>query len=83
MCEAAREQQFISKAYDLATHAGDVVESAPPGKKAERFIKKHKSEFKKRYGKRGTEVLYATAWKKFGETMNFRNYLSLVEDIRQ
>ena len=39
----------------------DIVESAPPGKKAERFIRKHKKEFKKRYGKRGTEVLYATA----------------------
>ena len=59
----------------------DIVESAPPGKKAERFIRKHKKEFKKRYGKRGTEVLYATAWKKFGEAMTLHNYLALVENL--
>ena len=43
-----------------------VTESAPPGKKAEDFIKDNKESFKKRYGKKGEEVLYATAWKKFG-----------------
>ena len=60
-----------------------MVESAPPGKKAEDFIRKHKSEFKKRYGKkRGTEVLYATAWKKFGEAATVRHYLAMVEDIQ-
>ena len=42
-------------------------ESAPPGKKAEDFIKGNKAEFKKRYGDRWQEVLYATAWKKFGK----------------
>lgn len=47
--------------------AKKVDESAPPGKKAEDFIKSNKEEFKKRYGKRGEEVLYATAWKKFGK----------------
>lgn len=41
-------------------------EVAPPGKKAEDFIKKSKADFKKRYGDRWQEVLYATAWKKFG-----------------
>lgn len=59
-----------------------IAESAPPGKKAERFIRKHKKEFRDRYGKRGTEVLYATAWKKFGESMTLHNYLMLVEDLR-
>ncbi len=44
-----------------------VDESAPPGKKAEDFIKGNKASFKKRYGKKGTEALYATAWKKFGK----------------
>ena len=44
-----------------------VKETAPPGKKAESFINDNKSEFKKRYGKRWEEVLYATAWKKFGK----------------
>lgn len=42
-------------------------EKAPPGKKAESFIKKNKDSFKKRYGKRWKKVLYATAWEKFGE----------------
>lgn len=41
-------------------------EKAPPGKKAEDFIKSSKADFKKRYGDRWEEVLYATAWKKFG-----------------
>lgn len=41
-------------------------EVAPPGKKAEDFIKKNKEKFKKQYGKRWQEVLYATAWKQFG-----------------
>jgi hypothetical protein len=49
----------------------NVFEKAPPGEKAEHFITKHKAEFKKRYGKKGTEVLYATAWKKFGESVEY------------
>lgn len=56
-------------------------ESAPPGKKAERFINHRKKDFKKRYGKRWKEVLYATAWKQFGESLNFKDYLCLVENI--
>lgn len=44
-----------------------VAESAPPGKDAESFIKNNKASFAKRYGKKGEEVLYATAWKKFGK----------------
>lgn len=48
-------------------HLARLFERAPPGEKAERFIKKHKPDFKKRYGKRWKEVLYATAWKRFGE----------------
>ncbi len=47
--------------------AKKVEESAPPGKKAEDFIKKNKADFKKRYGDRWEEVLYATAWKQFGK----------------
>jgi hypothetical protein len=47
--------------------AGTVIfESAPAGKKAEDFIKGNKASFKERYGKKGEEVLYRTAWKKFG-----------------
>jgi hypothetical protein len=54
------------------------AESAPPGEKAEHFIKKHKKEFKKRYGKKWSSYLYGTAWKKFSEG-SLRDYLSLVE----
>jgi len=43
-----------------------VEEKAPPGKEAEDFIKSNKAGFKKLYGDRWEEVLYATAWKMFG-----------------
>lgn len=46
-------------------HALD--EKAPPGVKAERFIRKAKKDFKKRYGKDWEARLYGTAWKLFGE----------------
>jgi len=36
-------------------------------KKAERFIKKHKEEFKDRYGDNWERVLYATANKRFNK----------------
>lgn len=42
-------------------------ERAPHTKKGEKFIKKHKAEFKKRYGDMWKQILYATAWKLFGE----------------
>ena len=45
----------------------ELAEKAPPGQKAERFIKKHKAEFKDRYGDNWKQVLYATAWKRFGK----------------
>lgn len=46
-------------------HALD--EKAPPGVKAERFIRKAKKDFQKRYGKDWEARLYGTAWKLFGE----------------
>lgn len=44
-----------------------IMERAPKVAKAERFIKNSKEYFKKRYGKRWKNILYATAWKLFGE----------------
>lgn len=44
-----------------------IMERAPKSAKAERFIKKSKEYFKKKYGKRWKNVLYATAWKLFKE----------------
>ena len=46
-----------------------IVEKAPPGKKAEEWIKSNKAEFKKEYGDKWEERLYATAWKLFGECL--------------
>ena len=44
-----------------------LTEVAPEGKKAEEFITKNKASFKKRYGDNWERVLYATAWKLFGD----------------
>lgn len=44
-----------------------MLEKAPPGEKAEHFIKKAKKDFKARYGKNWKKRLYATAWKLFGD----------------
>lgn len=46
----------------------ELLEVAPPGKRAEKWIKDRKSDFKERYGKDWSKVLYATAWKRFGES---------------
>ena len=44
------------------TDAEDVEESTPPGQ--ESWVKANKARFRKEYGKKkGTEVLYATAWR--------------------
>lgn len=44
----------------------EVTEVAPPGKAAKKFIDDQTDAFKKRYGKKWEQVLYATAWKEFG-----------------
>lgn len=54
----------------IIVREGRLIEKAPHGEKAEHFITKHKKDFKERYGKKWKEVLYATAWKKFGESSN-------------
>lgn len=41
-------------------------EVAPPNNKAEQFINDNKEDFKKRYGANWERILYATAWKMFG-----------------
>lgn len=50
---------------NLTTLAEETLEEARRSKKAERFIKKHKQEFKDRYGDAWERVLYATANKRF------------------
>ena len=45
-----------------------LTEVAPEGEKAEEFIQKNKASFKKRYGEEDyLKILYATAWKLFGD----------------
>jgi hypothetical protein len=44
------------------------AEEAPSGKSSEEFIKANKEKFKKRYGDKWEQVLYATAWKLHGNT---------------
>ncbi len=56
------------------------MESAPPNKKAEKFIKSQKSSFKKRYGKNWKRVLYATAWKRFNESLTVEDYLLILSE---
>lgn len=47
----------------------ELYEKAPPGRKAKRFIKKAAPSFKERYGDAWKTVLYAKAWKMFGESV--------------
>jgi hypothetical protein len=46
----------------LREMSGMISEKAPSSKKAARFIKHAKKDFKERYGKNWKKVLYATAW---------------------
>ena len=61
-----REEEELRKKAALQGGAvtkigGNIKEVAPPG--MEDWIKDRKADFKKRYGDRWQEVLYATAWK--------------------
>jgi hypothetical protein len=53
----------VSEIFDVM-----IQESAPPGKKAATWIKHRKADFQERYGKHWQRVLYAKAWKLFGES---------------
>lgn len=63
-----RAKEIFEKSIDMVILGKKGLdEVAPPSSSAEDFIKKNKKDFKKRYGSRWEEVLYATAWKKFGK----------------
>lgn len=52
----------------LKRRSPSLTEVAPEGEKAEEFIQKNKASFKKRYGEEDyLKILYATAWKLFGD----------------
>ena len=59
----------------------ELLEVAPPGNKAEKWIKSVKKDFKDRYGDDWQRVLYSTAWKKFGES--FINESTTIELLNQ
>lgn len=64
--EIARDvSNFFEIAEEIPLNV--LAEKAPPGKKARRFIRKAKADFKARYGDHWKQVLYATAHKMFGE----------------
>lgn len=44
-------RQLISLCETVQKNTNTLLEAAPPGKKAERFIKHQKAEFRERYGK--------------------------------
>lgn len=64
-----RKRDEIIRAIEKENVSETVVnEYAPKGAEAEEWIRKNKEEFINRYGKKkGTQVLYATAWKMFGK----------------
>jgi hypothetical protein len=45
----------------------EVLEVAPKNKEAEDFVIANKNKFKSRYGKNWEKILYATAWKLYGD----------------
>ncbi len=57
------EREYRESAIPRKSFRKIAVESAPPDQ--EQWVQANKQEFTKRYGeKRGTEILYATAWKR-------------------
>lgn len=62
----AKQKNKWGKVSESTEGNAAITEKAPPGAKAERFIRQNKEAFLKRHGDLGLEYLYATAWKKFG-----------------
>lgn len=57
-----------TQSVKIAENKIALSESAPPDAKIERWIKANKQHFKDQYGdKKGTELLYAKAWKMYNE----------------
>ena len=63
----ANANQELQRRKTLGLPEAQLQEVAPPGEKAERFIRQNKEKFRKQYGDRAEEVLYSTAWKQFGK----------------
>jgi hypothetical protein len=66
-------------------HETEIVqEVSPPGKEAEKWIKANKKRFIDQYGeKKGEQVLYAKAWKQFGESVNYKLAEETISDTKK
>ncbi len=65
---------FISKYIVQQVHKKIIEESAPPSKKIEKWILDNKKEFIDKYGQeKGTELVYATAWKMYDGVQPTKN----------
>lgn len=83
-----RGASMDSAALKMIRHGGvvestEIIEAAPPG--MEDWIMDRKESFKKQYGDRWEEVLYATAWKEYNkknEDVEFKRLMSLTERLK-
>jgi len=80
----ARANQELQRRKTSGLAETRLQEKAPPGEKAERFIRQNKEKFKKQYGDRWEEVLYRTAWKQFGDkNESFRKNQTQLESVNR
>lgn len=64
--EANRLGVTIQELVEIQKFKQRIEESSPANQEAEDWILAAKPNFQKQYGKDWEKVLYATAWKKFG-----------------
>ena len=82
-CGKGVKRHQSAKPKEKDVKESKVEEKAPPGKKAEDFIKSSKADFKKRYGKDWEGKLYATAWKKFGpKSESYHKINDMLESVK-
>lgn len=83
MKKALRDKAKKDAAKKGKVSESKLTEKAPPGKKAEDFIKGAKDDFKKRYGKSWKSKLYATAWEKFGpKSESYSKTVAMLEQTK-
>lgn len=67
MRDADQERDKQGKSEDVIHVQQYQLESAPPDSRIEQWIQDNKQRFRKRYGSRYKEVLYARAWKMYNK----------------
>lgn len=66
--------------FELAQESVALDEKAPPG--MENWIRARKAEFKKRYGDRWQEILYATAWKQYNKNESIEESYHMSNSVK-